>query len=126
MGTWGPGNLDSDGALDELATRSAELVTQLWTRAQTKESWQADEWDHDALFVDFEILFALEEGGLLSSGTLPPPTEVDPVRDRWLAGWDAYIDELHPQPGFKEERRAVIAKTFARFRSICAKHHEDD
>ena len=124
MGTWGPGNLDSDGALDELATRSAELVEQLWTRVQTQESWEADEWEHDALFVDFEFVFALETGGLLNGGALPSPAEVDTVRDRWLAGWDAYIDQLDPKPEFKRDRRAVIRETFARFRSICAKHHD--
>ena len=51
MGTWGPGNLDSDGALDAVYTRSAELIKTLWERVQKQESWEADEWDYDALFV---------------------------------------------------------------------------
>jgi hypothetical protein len=125
MGTWGPGNLDSDGALDEIATRSHELMEQLWTRLGTQESWEADEYDHDALFVDFETLFALEAAGVFEGQALPSPEEVAPVRTRWIEGWDAYFDGLSPKGDFKAQRRAVIDATFDRFVALCEKHQRE-
>lgn len=120
MGTWGSGNLDSDGALDWVSERSTALIGELWGRVQKSDSWEADEWDHDALFVEFEILFALEAAGVFNGWELPPAAEVDRVRDTWLAGWDAYYPSLGATPEFTAERRGVIEATFARFRDICA------
>jgi hypothetical protein len=99
MGTWGPGNLDSDGALDEVAERSHALVEQLWRRLHTRQSWETDEIEYDALFVDFEIVFALEANGVFDGYALTQLENFEQVRDRWLAGWDDYIDRL--------ERRSV-------------------
>lgn len=122
MGTWGSGNLDNDTALDELGDRSADLVKQLWTRLQTQESWEADEWAHAALFVDFEVLFALEAGGVFNGWTLPPVDEFDAISVGWLAGWGDYFEGMGATEAFAAERRAVIDATFSKFRDICAKY----
>lgn len=122
MGTWGAGNRESDGALDELAERSNALVKQLWERAQTQESWEADEYEYDALFVDFETLFALEDAGVFNGWNLATPDQVEPVRAAWLSGWDGYFDGLAPKEGFKASRRAVIETTWQRFIDICSKY----
>lgn len=122
MGTWGAGNLDDDTALDEVGERSDALITQLWERIQKQESWEADEWECAALFVDLESLLALEAGGVFSGYSLPSRDKARPVIDRWLAGWGAYFDGLAPREGFKAERRAVIEQTFERFLTVCDKY----
>jgi hypothetical protein len=118
MGTWGHGNLENDYALDELADRTETLVTELLERARTKESREWDEYDYTTLFVEFEILFALEAKGLVHS-TLPAATEVRTLAADYIAGWDDFADELD-QP-FKGKRRKQIVKTFQRFAAMCAK-----
>ena len=50
MGTWGPGNLESDAALDAVGTASDALARRSWTRLRRRASTQADEYDHDLLF----------------------------------------------------------------------------
>lgn len=122
MGTWGSGNLDSDGALDEVATRSARLMKQTWRRLRSRTSWEADEHAYDALFVDLETVLALDAAGLLSSAEIPDAAALDATIQRWLVGWDAYFDGLDPVGGFKAERRAVIEATFDRFKAVCHKH----
>ena len=112
----------NDGADDEILDRSSALITRLWDRLQTEVSWQADEWDYEMLFVDFETIFALEAAGLFSGWALVEADAVDPVRDTWLAGWDAYYVGMGATPEFTAERRAVIEDTFARFRLICEKY----
>ncbi len=122
MGTWGSGNLECDGALDEVGERSSALIKQLWERAQNQESWEADEWMHDALFVDFEMLFALENAKLFNGWDLPKPTDVEPARTKWMAGWTSYYEGMGATEEFAAERRSVIEATWQRFMDICAKY----
>ena len=124
MGTWGPGNLDSDGALDAVAEHSSGLIGRVWSRLRDTTSAEADEWDHDALFVDLEMLFALADHGVFNGWDLPRATDLDPVTRRWLAHWEDYFDGLAPREGFKAERRGVIEASFARLRGLCAANDE--
>lgn len=125
MGTWDSGNLDNDTALDEVGERSTALVRQLWTRIQNQESWEADEYEYAALFVDLESLLALEDGGVFNGYSLPSRSEAEPVLERWVQGWDGYFDSLDPAEGFKAKRRAVIDRTFARFLAVCDKYQSE-
>lgn len=121
MGTWGSGNLDSDGALDYVGERSDELVERVWSALKSKTSTEADEYEYDALFVDLEWVFALETAGCFNGWNLPPTSELDQVAAVWLEAWSVYFDGLSG-PEFRAERRAVIEETFGRFREICAKY----
>lgn len=121
MGVWGPGNLESDGALDELATRSGKVMKQAWALLRRRTSWEADEYDHDALFVVLETVLALDAAGLIDGTEVPADDAIARTMARWLVGWDAYMDELGCKDGYKPERRAVIEGTFARFRAVCDK-----
>jgi hypothetical protein len=123
MGTWGNGNLDNDCAWDELSDRSHELVTALLDRARMPESRQADEYDYTTLFVEFEILFALDSKGLISGVKLPQPCEVEELKWSYIDDWTSYIDGLKPTADHKRLRRMAILRTFNRFKQICAKHH---
>ncbi len=125
VGSWGTGSLENDVALDESHERSCALVAQLWARLQKRESWEADEWDYGALFVDFETLFALEAGGVFDSQPLTTLEDVDGVLTRWLAGWDGYYPSMAPQEGVLAARREVLQTTFARFREIATRYAQE-
>ncbi|MBA2543824.1 MAG: hypothetical protein H0V17_29540 [Deltaproteobacteria bacterium] len=116
MGTWGHGNLESDYALDELSTRANELLTSLLRRAQRKESREYDEYDHTTLFVEFEIVFALDAHGIMRNGTFPIADLVRALAQDFLAAYDVYMDTSWP------ERRAKIVETFERFAALCDKY----
>jgi hypothetical protein len=122
VGTWGHGNLDSDYALDELSSRTTELVTGLMDRARTAESREADEWDYTTLFVELEIVFALEAANLMHAARLPPAAEVRELAADYIADWDEYIVELDPTANHESERRRIILESFERFAVICEKH----
>jgi hypothetical protein len=121
MGTWGSGNLHSDGALDNVATRSDALVKEIWAALCDLSSAEADECEHDALFVAIEWVFALEAAGCFSGWNLPSAADLDAATAPWLARWSDYFDGLSG-PEFKAERRAVIAESFARLRDLCARY----
>lgn len=123
MGTWGSGNLDNDYAWDELADRTDKLLRTIMRRAKRKASREGDEYDYTTLFVEFEILFALEAKGLLT-GRFPDPSDVDKLKLSFIADWDAYIDGLSPTAEHKSERRKTILATFDKFKRICRKHNE--
>ncbi len=57
-------------------------------------------------------------------GTLPEVAIVRGWREKYIAGYDSYIDRLSPSPGYKEERRRVIEQTFDRLERLAKKHHD--
>ena len=122
MGTWGAGNLDNDTALDDLTDRSQALIDQLMSRMRSKQSHEADEWVHSALFVDFEVVFAFNAKRLLLGCTLPSAAEVRALRNAFIANWSLYFDKLGSSAEFKAKREDVIRRTFNRFAALCAKH----
>lgn len=115
MGTWGAGNLDSDYALDELSTRTHELLTELLLRAQRKHSREWDEYDHTTLFVELEIVFALDAHGLMI-GKFPAAAAIRALATDFLTAYDDYLEDAWP------ERRAKIVESFERFAVLCDKH----
>lgn len=120
MGTWGSGNLESDGALDTVSHLSEKLISKIWQALQTPESWEADEHNHDKLFVKLEWVFALDKANLINVWDCPDPEEFDAVIKIWLKGWSEYFDGLSG-PEFKAERLEVIQKSFSAFRTLCEK-----
>lgn len=123
MGTWGSGNLESDGALDTVSELSSELVDKIWKALQSQQSWEADEHEYDELFVHLEWLLSLEKVDLFNIWDMPSPTEFDAVIEVWIAGWGKYFDGLSGKE-FKAERFNIIQKTFADFRVICEKNKQ--
>ena len=127
MGTWGPRNLDNDYALDELGERIDKLVKRLWSRAKKKASREGDEYDYTTLFVEFEILFAMDDRKLLQNrcGVMPTPDEVETLKLDYIGAWDKNIDALEPTEDHKRDRRRAILQTFNRFKRISRRHHPD-
>jgi hypothetical protein len=116
MGVWGAGNFSNDAALDFVASAVVKpMTTQL--RKVVENLALADPEEHS-----FEVLAAVEILAVVCEGinAYPPPSElVEQCRDVCLRGWDQGIDKLDPKPGYKEERRAVIAATFERLLKVC-------
>ena len=125
MGTWGHGNLDNDSAWDELFDRSAELVKAIMERAKSKTSREFDEYDYTTLFVEFEILFALESKGLFSGHTLPGANEVEALKTDFISDWVEYIGDQASDDHLKK-RRQCIMRTFNRFQKLCVKYETED
>ena len=123
MGTWGPGNLENDSALCELSDRSHKLVKTMMARAKRKRSRRYDEYDYTTLFVELEIIFALESKGLLS-GVLPEPDDVESLKTGFINDWESYFLNLVPDANL-DARRKCITRTFNKFKRICAKHKAD-
>ncbi|MCB9687499.1 MAG: hypothetical protein H6738_04330 [Alphaproteobacteria bacterium] len=120
MGTWGPGNLECDAARDLLGDRSAELTKAVWDGLRDPLSAEADEIEHDALFVSLEWLLAVDAAGCFDGWKLPTVAALDPVLEAWLARWATAIEEL-AGADFQARRREVIEHTFARLRAVCAR-----
>ena len=118
MGVWGAGNFDSDAACDIRNELSDRLIQEVWTLLSDPGSAEADEDEHDLLFVKLEWLLALHDAGVFSGWNLPKPGDLAPVLEAWKAAWSTYFDGLSG-PEFKAERAAVIDATFERFRSVC-------
>lgn len=126
IGAWGTGNLENDDAADEIYERSCALVTQLWDRIQQQESWEPDEEEHGALFVDFETVFALDAVGLFNRQALREIKDVEGVFGRWLPRWAECYSRMALDEAVLRDRRAVIETTFARFRALWAEVAADE
>jgi hypothetical protein len=116
MGVWGAGNFANDAALDFVANAVVEPMTaQLRKVVENPALADPEEYSSEVLAA-VEILAVICEG----INAHPSPSQlVEDCRDVCLRGWDEGIDKLHPKPGFKEERRAVIAATFERLLKVC-------
>lgn len=125
LGTWGHGNLDSDMALDELICRSDALIRELLERARRKEGREYDERDYVKLFVDFEILFALESKNLFQPSKLPTPDEIDYLRADYIEDWQRYYEDAGVEKKHVTSRKRSIVKTFNKLRKICESHRTE-
>lgn len=126
MGTWGPGNLENDYAGDELGDRTHKLVESLLERARNKLSCDQGEYEHTALIVDFEMVFALDAKRLLYCNNLPAVEDIEQLKHEFIREWDVHIEGYDPKPEYKKERRKVILRTFNRFKKICSRREKEN
>ncbi len=122
MGTWGSGNLDSDGALDYRDAWSEKMVFRMLEILKSDKSWEDDKY-HE-LFMLVEWSLALREKDIFGGYSLPPSEELNSLFQTWLAHWDVYCLGL-AGPGFKAERLAVIEKSFEQLMQIAKQNDED-
>jgi len=124
MGTWGVGNFDSDHALDYLDGLIAQLVGKVETLIARPIDFK-DEWSfgflHDGekeRMPSLEIVCVLCE----RFQTLPnvEREQVAQWKDRYLAAYDALIDDYAPKLDYKVNRRRVIVDTFEHLQKIIA------
>ena len=117
MGVWGAENFGNDAACDFVQSAVVEPLTAQLRRIVENPAL-ADPEEH----ASFEVMAAVEILAVLGEAVSahPPPSQlVEDCRDLCLRGWDEGIDKLSPKPGYKEERRAVIADTFERLLKVC-------
>jgi Domain of unknown function (DUF4259) len=112
MGVWGAGNFTNDEALDYLEAEVVEpLAKQMMKVLNNPHLAEPDEPTSARIMAAVEILALLAEQ---CNASPPHSGAVEQCKAAYLEIWDAYIDKLGPTPGFKEERRKVIAATFDR------------
>ena len=122
MGTWNTGNFDCDGAHDYLRdVFQKPLVDRIKSIIGDPVAVRLDEQGEDVLMPSIDLLALLYE---TYGGTLPEVATVRRWRDKYLAGYDGYVDQLSPSPGYKEERRRVIGQAFARLERASIQHHD--
>jgi hypothetical protein len=115
MGTWGAGNFDSDYALDFLDAEVRRHVDTIEGIFADEERFQLDE-DAEAVLVPSVFILSLLCEHCRAH--LPASVHVAEWKARYLAMYDREIDGLAPAPGFKDERRCVIAATFDRLAAL--------
>lgn len=112
MGTWGSGNFESDTARDYLSSFMDQLVAEV---AEVMDgdpvAVEPDEYWGVAVPCQLELLHVLIRAGHTSDTPLRPEL-VEKWKTHFMAVWERTIDELEPSRGYKEERRAVLVRTF--------------
>ena len=108
MGTWGSGNLESDGSQDTLANICDELFTRVIELLQHPRGHEYDDEEIDELFVRIEMIFALYERKMITSA--PNPDELNSLFVPYLERWAAYYKSAGHDP--PADRREVIEETF--------------
>lgn len=110
MGTWNVGNFDSDEALDYVG----ELMDELEGRV---DGFFCSN-DPDLVEGESMVLPTIAIMQLLSehTGAAPPkPERIEKWQEKYLAVFDAQIDDFEPEGVYKGKRREVIARTFKGF-----------
>ncbi len=121
MGTWGPGNFDSDTAADHLSVLADKLVTDIETAMSGEPTGlEPDEWDGTTVPCNVELLTLLAKQRWVGV-TLPAPATVAAWGTRFVEVWDGSIDGLTPKPEWKLARREVLVRTFAELEELCAR-----
>ncbi|MFF2351838.1 DUF4259 domain-containing protein [Kitasatospora sp. NPDC058115] len=114
MGTWGSGNFESDTALDHLSAVVGRLVAEVAeAMAGDPVELEADEYWGVAVPCNLELLHTLVRAGY-GAQDLPDAGVIAQWKSAFMAAWERSIDDLEPSPAFKEERRAVLGRTFDR------------
>jgi hypothetical protein len=129
MGTWGPGNFDSDDAVDYLSEVIRSFV-------DTVEQWFAqgraslDDQGEGRLMPTVEMITVLCDwcrGGPPAIRVVAPPSPgvVRRWKQQYVKIYDAQIGALLPREGFAPERRATIVRTFDRLEVLATEDWEE-
>ena len=120
MGAWGPGNLENDGAQDELTNVCEKLFHEVVDLLQHPNAHEYDDEVIDQLFVRIEVIFALQDRGMLSLAS--PIEDLEQHLDPYLEKWNCYCRD--EGDGEWPERRKVIESTFEKLRAIASETRE--
>jgi len=116
MGVWGAGNFANDEALDYAHDLADQMVEQIESAVASEHGMEPDEPESFRMMCNVELLWLLGQHVGLS---LLESDKVVNWKSKYLAVWEGYIDGLSPEPGYKEERRAVIVESFDRLIALC-------
>jgi hypothetical protein len=129
MGTWGPGNFDSDEAVDylsEVVRGFVDTVEQLFTQGRAS----LDDRGEGRLMPTVEMVSVLcdwcGDASAIRVVAPPRPEVVRRWKQQYLEIYDEQIDGLLPSEGFAPERRAHIVRTFDRLELLATDYWGDD
>ncbi len=108
MGTWGHGNLESDGALGALEEECRVYFDRIRKLLSHENGHECDDVWHDELFVLLEIVFALHDRNLLRVPIIED--DLGAVCEDYIKRWSAYWLTYAKEPS--EEREGVIRESF--------------
>ncbi|MFF3561229.1 DUF4259 domain-containing protein [Streptomyces sp. NPDC002574] len=112
MGSWGAGNFDEDTAADHLGLLTGRLTAEVARAMEGDPSeLEPDEYWGVAVPCNLELLHLLATRGW-AGATLPGAATVRAWKARYLAVWDAAVDELEPGADYRVRRREVLERTF--------------
>jgi hypothetical protein len=118
MGTWGAGNFDDDTAAGHLGSITQRLRDDVAAAiAKGGVAIEPDEYGGVMVPCNVELLALLAEQRWVGV-MLPDVATAERWKARYLATWDAYIDELEPSDAWREQRRAVLVTTFDRLVAV--------
>jgi len=121
MGTWGPGNFDSDTAADHLGEVTGNLIQEIENAFNEGPSaLEPDEYWGVAVLCNLELLRVIHEKKYLGSN-LPTLDQLIKWKSIYLETWEQHIDELYPKPEYKIGRKQVLTSTFDSLISIVEK-----
>ncbi|MEC7521718.1 MAG: DUF4259 domain-containing protein [Myxococcota bacterium] len=128
MGVWGPGNLEEDTAEEHLNWLLQPLLQQIAETAGNPTAMEPDEYDSVAMMCNIEIIACLaegigtnaDEGRLHLPVAMPSVQTVRTWRSAYLEVWDDHIVKLGASDQHREQRRAVIVRTFERLERVAA------
>ncbi|MFF1795724.1 DUF4259 domain-containing protein [Kitasatospora sp. NPDC086009] len=125
MGTWGSGNFDSDAAADHLGEFTARLIGEVeQAMAGDRVELEADEYWGTAVPCNLELLHLIASRHYVGAG-LPAAATIEGWKADFMAVWEKSIDGLEPAPGHKEERRAVLLRTFDDLAALARERERD-
>ncbi|MFE2721961.1 DUF4259 domain-containing protein [Kitasatospora sp. NPDC059327] len=126
MGTWGSGNFDSDTAADHLAELTDRLIDEV-ERAMSgdRTELEPDEYWGVAVPCNLELLHLIASRDHVGAA-LPTAATIEGWRTDFMAVWERSIDGLAPVPGHKEERRAVLLRTFDGLAALARERDRDE
>ncbi len=109
MGTWAEGNFDNDEAQDYLGDLIDQFTETINETLDDEHRSRLDEEGEAVIMPSVELIALLAERYHMAP---PELATIHDWRDRYLAIYDAQIDELDPQGDYKTKRRKTIEKTF--------------
>ncbi|EMF56820.1 MULTISPECIES: hypothetical protein [Streptomyces] len=125
MGDWGTGNFDSDTAADHVSILTDRLITEVAdAMAGDPVEIEPDEYWGIAVPANLELLSLLARQGYVGA-SLPEAEVVAGWKNTFMAVWEGHIDALTPSSGYKDERRAVLIRTFDELAELTRKEDSD-
>ncbi|MFF0225801.1 DUF4259 domain-containing protein [Streptomyces sp. NPDC004629] len=125
MGDWGTGNFENDTAADHLSILTDRLITEVAdAMAGDPVGIEPDEYWGVAVPANLELLSLLARQGYVGA-SLPEADVVEGWKKTYMAVWEGYIDELEVSSGYKDERRAVLIRTFDELAALQRKENSD-
>ena len=114
MGSWGPGNLESDGAQDALTDICDQLFERIIELLNHPRSHEYDDEEIHELLVRIEMVFALSERDMINS--TPDPKELKPLLKSYHKRWSDYFKSNGDHP--PSDQSKLLKDSFKRLMDI--------